>query len=57
MIDETNETQAFEYQQPVPTSEADIQVQQTEQSPTATPNAMQVARNTKLLKRMLRIRV
>lgn len=44
MIDETNETQAFEYQQPVPTSEADIQVRQTEQSPTATPDAMQVAR-------------
>ena len=44
MIDETNETQTFEYQQPVPTSEADIQVRQTEQSPTATPDAMQVAR-------------
>ena len=44
MIDETNETQTFEYQQPVPTSEADIQVRQTKQSPTSTPDAMQVAR-------------
>ena len=44
MIDETNETQTFEYQQPVPTSEADSQVQQTEQSPTSSPESIQVAR-------------
>ena len=44
MIDETNETQTFEYQQPVPTSEADTQVRQTEQSPTSSPESIQVAR-------------
>lgn len=44
MIDETNETQAFEYQQPTPTSEADTQVQQTEQSPISSPESRQVAR-------------
>ena len=44
MIDETNETQTFEYQQPVPTSEADIQVRQTEQSPISSPESIQVAR-------------
>lgn len=44
MIDETNETQTFEYQQPAPTSEADTQVRQTEQSPTSSPESIQVAR-------------
>jgi len=36
MIDETNETQAFEYQQPEQPTEADIQIKQAEQSRTVT---------------------
>lgn len=48
MIDETNETQeTFEYQQPPATSEADIQIKQTEQSPVSSRDDIINARERK----------
>lgn len=48
MIDETNETQEFEYQQPTQPSEADVQIKQIEQSRlTATPEEINAVKERK----------
>lgn len=47
MTEETNETQQFEYQQPVAPSEADIQIKQAEQSPVSSQEDMINARERK----------
>lgn len=47
MTEETNETQQFEYQQPVAPSEADVQIKQAEQSPVSSQEDMISARERK----------